>query len=446
MTRQRAILNFLDEMASVNLHGFRLTLGGDVLAEGYWAPFTPEEPHRLYSVSKSVTSLAIGILMKEGKLTLDDPIVDHFPEWVGEHTHPMLREVTIRNMLMMSTCYDRAMYSVELEDWTKPFFYGEPTHPAGTLFHYDTSASQVMCALVEKLSGMSALDFMEEKLFRPIGMTGKKMWLKDRAGTSQGGTGLLLTLRDFSILANFCMGDGQGIVPAEYLRDATSCMITTLEQRNPEERYGYGYQFWQTREGFCMYGMGGQMALCIPQKQLCLCTTANTMLSGVGVQPIHDGFFRHLADIADLPDDPAENAAVQARIAGLACPVIEEAQPQPERKVVFQRSEVCFTGLDIQPEQVVFHLPEGDAALPYGVDRWVEGVFPGTTERCIATGGWVSEDRFLLRCEVKDTFICNMELQAAFQGDRASVKVNGALWELVPGWNGLAWGKACAEK
>jgi len=173
MTRQRAILNFLDELSGVNLHGFHLSLQGDTIAEGYWAPFHADEPHRMYSVSKSVVSLAIGILAGEGKIGLDDHIVDHFPEWVDGNTHPMLREVTIRNMLMMSTCYDRAQYScLDDEDWTRPFFYGQPTHPAGTLFFYDTSASQVMCALVEKITGREILAFMEERLFQPLGMRG----------------------------------------------------------------------------------------------------------------------------------------------------------------------------------------------------------------------------------------------------------------------------------
>lgn len=133
MTRQRAILNFLDELSSVNMHGFRLSLKGQVLAEGYWAPFCADEPHRLYSVSKSVTSLAIGLLADDGLIHLDAPITAYFPEWVDENTPAMLREVTIRNMLMMSTCFDRAMYSIDMDNWTKPFFYGQPTHPAGTL-------------------------------------------------------------------------------------------------------------------------------------------------------------------------------------------------------------------------------------------------------------------------------------------------------------------------
>ena len=111
MTRERAILSFLQELEGKNLHGFLLTLRGETLAEGYFAPFGANQMHRLYSVSESVVSLAIGILADEGRLSLDDPIVRFFPEWVDERTPQLLREVTLRHMLTMSTCYDRAMYS-----------------------------------------------------------------------------------------------------------------------------------------------------------------------------------------------------------------------------------------------------------------------------------------------------------------------------------------------
>lgn len=441
ITRQRAILNFLDELSSVNMHGFRLSLRGQVLAEGYWAPFVPDEPHRLYSVSKSVTSLAIGMLADDGLLRLDDPITAYFPEWVDDKTPAMLQEVTIRRMLMMATCYDRSMYSVEMDDWTRPFFHGKPTHPAGTLFNYDTSASQVMCALVEKLTHRDILSFMEERLFLPLGMTGPKRWLKDRAGTSQGGTGLLMTLRDFSLLADFCISDGRGLISQEYLRAATSRQILTCERTAPEEKYGYGYQFWQMRRGFAMYGLAGQMAMCLPEEGLTLCTTANTMPTTTGVQPLFDAFFRHLEHIADLPDDPADASELSARLASLSCPPVQDVQPMERAlRVDLVETECAFSAVEITPCSVTFHLNGQAYTLPYAVGGWAKGVFPATTEKCISSGGWLSKDRFILRCEVKDTFINGMELHVCLTGERASVRLVGTLWELAPGWSGLGWG------
>lgn len=447
MTRERAILSFLHELEGQQLHGFLITLGGKTLAEGYCAPFCADEPHRMYSVSKSVVSLSIGILADEGRLSLDDRIVDYFPEWVGEDTPAMLREVTLRHMLTMSTCYDRAQYSpLGDEDWTKPFFLGKPTHPAGTLFHYDTSASQVMCALVERLTGEDILSFMQRRLFGPIGMDGPKKWLKDQAGTSQGGTGLLMTLRDFARLANFCMSDGQGLISEEYLRAATSWQIATDERSAPEERYGYGYQFWQMRRGFYMYGLAGQMALCLPEEQLVLCTTADMMLSSTGVQPIFDAFFRHLAGISRLPSDPADAAQLAATIASLRLsPMPGMSMPHESLHIELAQTQLAMTALTIRDDGLIFRVDGQDWALACSQGEWREGIFPGTNQRCISSGGWVSENRYVMHCELCDDFVCPMELYLTVNGARAALRVSSGLWECVSGWSGLAWGcvQAC---
>lgn len=400
----------------------------------------------MYSVSKSVVSLSIGILADEGRLSLEDHIVDYFPEWVSEDTPGMLREVTLRHMLTMSTCYDRAQYTpLGDADWTKPFFYGKPTHPAGTLFHYDTSASQVLCALVERLTGEDILSFMQRRLFGPIGMNGPKRWLKDRAGTSQGGTGLLLTLRDFARLACFCMSDGQGIISQGYLRAATGWQIATDERAAPEEKYGYGYQFWRMRKGFYMYGLAGQMALCLPEEQLVLCTTADMMLSSTGVQPIFDAFFRHLSGIGDLPSDAQDAAALRQYISGLQLAPLPGRQTQGRVHIPLQESQLAMTALTLQADGLVFHIDGRDDLLPCVPGQWREGVFPGTTQRCISSGGWVSDNRYVMHCELCDDFVCPMALSLTINGGRAALRVNSGLWECVQGWSGLGWGHVTVE-
>ena len=446
MTRERAILAFLREMEGRGLHGFLLSLRGETLAEGYYAPFGPEQMHRLYSVSKSVVSLAIGLLADEGRLSLDDPIVRYFPEWVDERTPPMLRGVTIRHMLTMSTCYDRAQYSpLGDEDWTKPFFLGRPTHPAGTLFHYDTSASQVMCSLVERLTGEEILSFMQRRLFGRIGMDGPKKWLKDRAGMSQGGTGLMMTLRDYAKLADFCMSDGRGILSAEYLRAATGWQIATDERNAPEERYGYGYQFWRMREGFYMYGLGGQMALCLPDEQLALCTTADMMLSATGVQPIFDAFFRHLAGIGRLASDAADAKALAAYLNGMQLPPLPGKRGLRGRtRIELRETELAMTTLTITDDELIFRIDGRECTLPCAPGAWREGVFPGTAQRCISSGGWVSESRYVMHAELCDEFVCPMELYLTVNGRRAALRVSSGLWECVSGWSGLAWGDVIA--
>ena len=108
--------------------------------------------------------MAIALLQEEGKLSFDDPIADHFPEYTDENTHPWIRQTTIKNCLQMRTCHAASTYKVDMKsDWVESFFKVAPTHKPGTIFHYDTSAAHTLCALAEKLTGMSMLDYLKEK-------------------------------------------------------------------------------------------------------------------------------------------------------------------------------------------------------------------------------------------------------------------------------------------
>lgn len=273
-------------------------------------------------------------------------------------------------------------------------------------------------------------------------MDGEKRWLTDRAGTSQGGTGLMMTLRDYARLADFCMSDGRGILSEDYLRAATGWQIATDERSAPEERYGYGYQFWRMREGFFMYGLGGQMALCLPEQQLALCTTADMMLSATGVQPIFDAFFRHLAGIEKLPSDAGDAAALSAYLSGMhLAPMPGTRGLSGRTHIALTRTQLAMTALTITDDALVFRIGRQDCALPCAPGAWREGVFPGTTQRCISSGGWVSESRFVMHCELCDEFVCPMELYLTVNGSRAALRVSSGLWECVSGWSGLAWGE-----
>lgn len=443
MSIERAVLSFLDDLEGLNMHGFLLSLHGKTVAEGYWSPFTAEQPHRLFSVSKSAVSLAIGLLADDGALSLSDHIVDSFPEWVDEATPALLREVTIRDMLTMSTCYDAAQYRpLRDADWTRPFFFGQPTHPAGTLFSYDTSASQVMCALVERKTGQPVLSFLEKRLFAPLGMTDPKRWLTDRVGTSQGGTGLIMTLRDFAKLADFCMSDGRGLLSESYLRAATARQIDTGERSGPEERYGYGYQFWRMREGFSMYGLGGQMALCLPERGICLCTTADLTLDAPGVQPIYDAFFRRLSRVDELEHDEHDAAILRESLGSLRREPLcfAESNPEGNLRIELPQAGLPFDAVTISSETVSFRMPGGLYELACGNGQWLQGVFPATEERCVTSGGWRTKDRFELHCQLIGDFACSMRLFVALRDQRASVRVVGSVGELAAGWSGLAWG------
>lgn len=292
---ERLTLRLMSEVE--RLHGMLLTRDGVVVTERYAAPGFAREPHRLFSVSKSVTSLAVGILAGDGKLELDRTAASYFPEWVGPETDGNTLAVTLRHILRMETCHKRRAYrAAEDECWAKAFFTVPPDHAPGTVFGYDASGTQVLAQLCCRVADQPLMQFVRERLFDRIGIIGPMAWLTDPSGVEQGGSGLCMTLRDMSRLANFCMTDGQGIVPADYLRMALSRQTDTAMRANPEERHGYGYQFWMTRHGYAMYGMKGQLAIMAPKEHMTLCTIGDTE-GDEAIQRIYDLFFEMMLDM-----------------------------------------------------------------------------------------------------------------------------------------------------
>ena len=224
----------------VNMHGFILSVQGQEKVRAYYAPYQEGQPHRMYSVSKTMTGLAIGMLAEAGKLSLDQHIVEFFPDWLPENPSAYLTALTLRDMLRMATCYRQTAYREGVdENWAYSFFVGKPDHAPGTVFFYDTGCSQVLAALVKRLSGQEVMDFLEERLFTPLGCSDPRYWLRDPSGCCQGGTGLCMSLRDLHRVAQCLLDGGRGLVPGWYVEQMGKKLIETLLQGNEEERYGY---------------------------------------------------------------------------------------------------------------------------------------------------------------------------------------------------------------
>ncbi len=147
----KRIIRMIDRLQrrQIPMHSLLLMRHDKLVFEGYYAPCTAHSLHRMFSISKSFTSIAVGLLVDEGKLSLDDPIMQYFPEKLPDpqSVHPWIARMTVRDMLMMRSCHASTTYKLDLEsDWVASFFTTPPTHAPGTLFHYDTSAAHTLCA------------------------------------------------------------------------------------------------------------------------------------------------------------------------------------------------------------------------------------------------------------------------------------------------------------
>ena len=206
----QAIRNFILRLQKqkVPMHSILVYRHDCLVTEGYYAPYQPDTLHRMFSISKSFTSIAIGLLADEGKLSLNDPIISYFPDKIPDDVHPWIAAMTIRDMLMMRTCHASTTYKVNMQtDWVESFFTVPPTHPAGKVFHYDTSSAHTLAALVERLSGMPMLDYLKEKL-SVLGFSKESYMLTDPFGVSMGGSGLTATPMDLLKFAYLIAHEG----------------------------------------------------------------------------------------------------------------------------------------------------------------------------------------------------------------------------------------------
>ena len=302
------------DIRGISMHSFLLCKDDCLVAEGYYAPVKKDDLHRMFSVTKSFVSIAIGLLQEEGRLSLDDSIVKFFPEYIPNtsEAHPWLLATTIRDMLSMRSCHASTTYDKfsSKTDWVKSFFTVAPTHKPGTVFHYDTSATHTLCALVEKLTGMKMLDYLRNKVLNEIGFSKEAYCLTDGFGVSMGGSGLLATSRDLMCFALLILHNGKlngkQYISADYIKEATSFQTATcVTGPIPSESQGYGLQFWTGEHGSIVcYGMGGQLAILLPEYNTAIVTTADTQGYQGGNQVIYDAIFRHILPELEKKQSP----------------------------------------------------------------------------------------------------------------------------------------------
>ena len=254
-------LDFFDR-EGIALHSLLVAYKDELITECYCHPFERDTLHRMYSVTKSINALGIGILLKKGMLSLDDRLSSLFPEYITEKTDERIKNTTIRNLLMMKSPYSRTCYKIGVrngnnvslypDDWVSSFFTNTPDHDADTFFSYDTGAATVLSRIVEKVSGMKYMDFMRDNLFSPLGISKETYILSDNVGNPQGGSGIMMRPIDLLKIIYLVKEGGMGIIDEDYLKDATSPLSdTTLASMSNmrERRMGYGYQIWTIGDG-----------------------------------------------------------------------------------------------------------------------------------------------------------------------------------------------------
>lgn len=447
-----AVRRFLETLDrhEIPLHSVLIARHGRLISEAYYAPYEKHTLHRMFSVTKSFTSLAAGLLCEDGMIKLTDSICSYFPEYLREEVHPWLAATTIEDMLMMKTCHSKTTYkkTSATENWVRSFFWTEPDHRPGTVFMYDTSASHTLCALVEKLTGQAMLDFLKDRFLRKIGFSEESYILKDPFGTSMGGSGLMALPEDLLRLGLLLMNKGRDIAyygtykgeqlyPEDYISWAVSYHGST--RLSHEKKAGYGGQFWLLPfGGYACLGMGDQLLLCYPEQDLILVITGDTQGMQGTSKCIYDAVYQELfpyLSAGEVTPCEEEERKLRNYLAHLTIPVLEGGEAGRQREINGQRYALQENSLGFQEMGVEFDKENQKGVLRYtwkelpyeisfGTGRLITGIFPVYGQKYAASAAWLDTDTLYILCWLTDESTASVHFKLCFQESHLTVQMS----------------------
>ena len=424
-----AILAFVEaaEKDVDALHSLMVLRKGQVIAEGWWEPYRRDDPHVLFSLTKSFASTGIGLAVAEGKLSLDDTVLSFFPDDAPVAPSDNLKAMRVRDLLNMSTGHhadviERFPYTAADVSQPRVFLALPVAHKPGTHFVYNTPASHMLSEIVQKATGQSLHDYLAPRLFEPLGMRGVR-WEKTPRGVTLGGFGMSATTEDIARFGQMLLQkgrwNGKQVVPAAWVETATARQASNGSNPKSDWDQGYGYQFWRCRHGhYRGDGAFGQYAIVMPEHEVVVAIT-----SGVrNMQAVMDLVWERLLpgiQAGPLAADPATHGRLQAKLGALSLPA---QAGQPTSPVARQVSGVAYelpknddgleaVGLDVRAEPaLVFRSGGREQRVPVGIGSWKRGgtlLVGGAEQPVAATGAWTSDDTFTAKVCLYETPFCS---------------------------------------
>ena len=292
-----SFLDAIDDSPDIALHSLMICRYGRVVAEGWWAPYQPDDMHLLYSISKSFTATALGFAVAEGRLGLSDAAVDHLGELAEAATDPRVRAITVDHLARMATGHaEDTLERIDALDPDEPvrgFLRLPPESEPGSVFAYNNGATYVLAAILQRCTGESLTGYLQPRLFDPLGIA-PPHWDTLGGPRQVGFSGLHLPTEAIARFAELYRRDGRWrgrqVLPAGWAAQATRAHTANPAEPNPDWRRGYGYQFWRSLHGYRADGAYGQFGLVLPEQEAVVVTTAETE----NMQGLLDAVWTHL--------------------------------------------------------------------------------------------------------------------------------------------------------
>mgnify|MGYP000855942882 CR=1 FL=1 len=439
-----ALLALVDalEARCPHVHSLMVLRRGQVVAEGWWAPYRRDERHMLFSLSKSFCSTAAGFAVAEGRLSLDDYVTSFFPDDLPADISANLAAMRVRHLLSMSIGHSEDTLSHIMRgqesNWAKVFLGCPVTHTPGTFFLYNSGATYMVSAIVQSVTGQKIVDYLQPRLFDPLGIA-PPVWDECPRGINTGGWGLNVTTEDIARFGQLYLQDGlwQGerVLPAGWVAEATRRHVSNGTDPESDWAQGYGFQFWRCRHNaYRGDGAFGQLCLVLPEAE-----TVVAMTSGLAdFQGLLNCLWDHLLPAlaigeAARPDDRAAQQRLAAKLDSLMLPAPAGAASSPLAAAIdgtvyeLEPNEQGLSSVrfDLAARRLVFSGADGlretefawDGAWRDGMSRW-PAPSPGPTlpQKAAASAAWLADNTLAVAICGYST-PSTLTLTATFEGD-----------------------------
>ena len=313
-----SILNFIKaaEAIGVEMHSLVLLRHGKEFARIWWEPYSADEPHALFSFTKTLTATAIGFAEQEGTLKLTDKLCDIFPDLLPENPSENLLKADIYSLLTMSCGHETEPSGLcaEGEDWERVFLAHDFKYEPGTMFQYNSIGSNMLAAILKRKTGKDLTEYLRPRLLEPLGIDFICRKLPD--GVEMGGGGQMRA-EDMAKFIQFFLQrgvwDGKRLLNESWFDRATIKQIETVNpvftNHDSNWRLGYGFQMWRCiPDGlYRADGAFGQFGVVVPDKDAVLVTNSVSLYPDDLLNLMWKYLLPGMAD-EELPENPAAKA------------------------------------------------------------------------------------------------------------------------------------------
>jgi CubicO group peptidase (beta-lactamase class C family) len=414
------ITEFLEAVESEldSAHSVMVLRHGTVILEQWWAPYAADQAHMLFSLSKSFTSTAIGFAVHEGLLGLDDRVIDLLPDDAPAVPGVHLTALRVRHLLTMTTGHAAESLTSLGRDqdgnWAEHILRQPIEYEPGTHFVYNSGASYLLSAIIQRVTGSTLLAYLTPRLLDPLDIVGAT-WQTCPRGINTGGWGLSACTEDLAVFGQMLLQRGrwndQQVVPPEWVDEATAYAVPNAQPgSNPDWSEGYGYQFWRCRNGaYRGDGAFGQFCIVMPEQDAVVVFTAGQLDMQAQLNLVWEKLLPAFGSEPLAEVSAPESGGRSRALAGPAGTSTADCDPRVSG-VVWEFADGSTVQLKDNPAgwTLSLRLFDEDRSIDVGYASWTGC---GTSEHLAATGAWVGPDLFEAKiCYFDTPFILTASL------------------------------------